>query len=58
MKIRNWRLYAADGEFIVHLKVLLRSVLIITGGLLVIMTLVTMIIIYGHNIWNLLTEVL
>ncbi len=58
MKIRNWRLYTADNEFIVHLKVLLRSVLIITGGLLLIMTLVAMIIIYGHNIWNLLTEVL
>lgn len=58
MKIRNWRLYAADNEFIVNLKILLKSILILTGGILVIMTLVAMIIIYGHNIWNLLTEVL
>lgn len=58
MKIRNWRLYTANNEFIVNLKIMLKSLLIITAGLLVIMTLVTMIIIYGHNIWNLLTEVL
>lgn len=58
MKIRNWRLYTANNEFIVNLKIMLKSLLMITGGLLVIMTLVTMIIIYGHNIWNLLTEVL
>lgn len=58
MKIKNWRLYTANNEFIVNLKILLKSLLIITAGLLVIMTLVTMIIIYGHNIWNLLTEVL
>ena len=58
MKIRNWRLYTANNEFIVNLKIMLKSLLIITAGLLVIMTLVTMIIIYGHNIWNLLTELL
>ena len=58
MKIRNWRLYTANNEFIVNLKIMLKSLLIITAGLLVIMTLVTMIIIYGHNIWNLLAELL
>lgn len=58
MKIRNWRLYTANNEFIVNLKIMLKSLLIITAGLLVIMTLVTMIIIYGHNIWHLLSEVL
>lgn len=58
MKIKNWRLYTANNEFIVNLKIMLKSLLIITAGLLVIMTLVTMIIIYGHNIWNLLAELL
>lgn len=58
MKIKNWRLYTANNEFIVNLKILLKSLLIITGGLLVIMTLITMIIIYGHNIWNLLSKLL
>lgn len=58
MKIRNWRLYTANNEFIVNLKIMLKSLLMITAGLLVIMTLVTMIIIYGHNTWNLLMELL
>lgn len=58
MKIRNWRLYTANNEFIVNLKIMLKSLLMITAGLLVVMTLATMVIIYGHNIWNLLSKLL
>lgn len=58
MKIRNWRLYTANNEFIVNLKIMLKSLLIITGGMLVIMTFIAIILIYGHNTLNLLMELL
>lgn len=58
MKIRNWRLYTADNEFIVNLKILLKSILILTGGILVLLTILTMVIIYGHNVMTALMEML
>lgn len=58
MKIKNWRLYTANNEFIVNLKILLKSTLIITGGAMLGMTLISMIVIYGHNVWSLLSELL
>lgn len=58
MKIRKWRLYTANNEFIVNLKIMLKSLLMITGGILVIMTFIAIILIYGHNTLNLLMELL
>lgn len=58
MKIKNWRLYTADNEFIVNLKILLKSILILTGGILVLLTILTMVIIYGHNVMTALMEIL
>lgn len=58
MKIRNWRLYTANNEFIVNLKIMLKSLLMITGGILIIMTFIAIILIYGHNTLNLLMELL
>ena len=58
MKIKNWRLYTADNEFIVNLKILLKSILILTGGILVLLTILTMVIIYGHNVMTALMEML
>lgn len=58
MKIRNWRLYTANNEFIVNLKIMLKSLLMITGGILVIMTFIAIILIYGHNTFDLLMELL
>lgn len=58
MKIRNWRLYTANNEFIVNLKIMLKSLLMITGGILVIMTFIAIVLIYGHNIFDLLMELL
>lgn len=58
MKIRNWRLYTANNEFIVNLKIMLKSLLMITGGILVIMTFIAIVLIYGHNTLNLLMELL
>lgn len=58
MKIRNWRLYTANNEFIVNLKIMLKSLLMITGGILVIMTFIAIILIYGHNTLNLLMKLL
>lgn len=58
MKIRKWRLYTANNEFIVNLKVLLKSTLILTGGILVLLTILEMVIIYGHNVMTVLMEIL
>lgn len=58
MKIRNWRLYTADNEFIVNLKILLKSILILTGGILILLTICAMVIIYGHNVMTALMEML
>lgn len=58
MKIKNWRLYTADNEFIVNLKVLLKSTLILTGGILVLLTILAMVIIYGRNVMTVLMEIL
>lgn len=58
MKIKNWRLYTADNEFIVNLKILLKSILILTGGILVLLTILEMVIIYGHNVMTVLMEIL
>lgn len=58
MKIKNWRLYTADNEFIVNLKVLLKSTLILTGGILILLTILAMVIIYGHNVMTALMEML
>lgn len=58
MKIRNWKLYTANNEFIVNLKVLLKSILIITAGTMLLLTIILMIVIYGHNIFNVLMKVL
>lgn len=58
MKIKNWRLYTEDNEFIVNLKILLKSILILTGGILVLLTILEMVIIYGHNVMTVLMEIL
>lgn len=58
MKIKNWRLYTANNEFIVNLKILLKSTLILTGGILVLLTICAMVIIYGHNVMTALIEIL
>lgn len=58
MKIRNWRLYTANNEFIVNLKVFLKSILVVTAGTMLLLTIILMIVIYGHNILNVLMQVL
>lgn len=58
MRIRNWRLYTADGEFIVNLKVLLKSTLIITGGTIFFITILAIITIYGHNAVTVIMDIL
>lgn len=58
MKIKNWRLYTANNEFIVNLKILLKSTIILTGGILVLLTILAMVIIYGHNVMTVLMEIL
>ena len=58
MKINNWRLYTADGEFIVNLKVLLRSTLILTGGTIFFITILAIITVYGHNAMMVLMDML
>lgn len=58
MKIKNWRLYTADGEFIVNLKVLLRSTLILTGGTIFFITILAIITVYGHNAMMVLMDML
>ncbi len=58
MKIKNWRLYTADNEFIVNLKILLKSTLILTAGILILLTILAMVIIYGHNVIMTLMNIL
>lgn len=58
MKIKNWRLYTADGEFIVNLKVLLKSTLILTGGTMFFITILAIITVYGHNAITLIMDML
>lgn len=58
MKIKNWRLYTADGEFIANLKVLLRSTLILTGGTIFFITILAIITVYGHNAMMVLMDML
>lgn len=58
MKIKNWRLYTTDGEFIVNLKVLLKSTLILTGGTIFFITILAIITVYGHNAMMVLMDML
>ncbi|NMW84717.1 hypothetical protein HKO22_03025 [Peptoniphilus sp. AGMB00490] len=58
MKIRKWKLYTANNEFIVNLKIFFKSTLIIAGVTILLLTILLMIAIYGHNIFNVLMQVL
>ena len=46
MKIKNWKLYAPDGSFIMNIKVFIRSMLVIAGGTMLLFTIFAMIFIY------------
>lgn len=58
MKIKNWRLYTADNEFIVNLKILLKSTLILIGGVMILLLIMSLLVIYGHNVINTVSNIL
>lgn len=58
MKIKNWKLYLPDGEFVMNLKVFFRTVVILTGIIMTLFTMLSIITIYFSNVLNFLDKVL
>ena len=58
MKIKNWRLYTPDGEFIMNIKVFMRSMLVMAGGAMFLFTLFGMTFIYFSGIVNFLQNLM
>lgn len=56
MRIKNWRIYTTKGDFILNLKILLKSLMTITGIIMVIMTFITLIIVYSNYLYNILMK--
>lgn len=58
MKIKNWKLYLPDGEFVMNLKVFFRTVVIFAGISMSLFTIISLITIYFSNVVNFLNKVL